>query len=221
MLTRPSRCQFTVLSWSGWTPYVPEYFCTWVPIHWFRDINDVILWHDSRHSCVSVHWGASERWWSVKTLHNRIDKTLINLLPAAMSSHSWMREEEGRIDTALILYELFSNGPRVEQAVWMTSPSLIQNPYSFCYVTGIDTEQRSETVCGIADSYRRTFSKEPIKAQQSLYVHSQILRSAHTVYLCVLCGSENKQRLFLYTAFSRSRDSSVGTVTGLQTVSWQ
>jgi hypothetical protein len=26
---------------------------------------------------------------------------------------------------------------------------------------------------------------------------SQILRSAHTVYLCVLCGSENKQRLFL------------------------
>ena len=27
-----------------------------------------------------------------------------------------------------------------------------------------------------------------------------ILRSAHTVYLCVLCGSENKQRLFPYTA---------------------
>jgi len=28
---------------------------------------------------------------------------------------------------------------------------------------------------------------------------SAILRSAHTVYLCVLCGSENKQRLFPYT----------------------
>jgi hypothetical protein len=27
-----------------------------------------------------------------------------------------------------------------------------------------------------------------------------ILRSAHTVYLCVLCGSENKQPLFPYTA---------------------
>jgi len=27
-----------------------------------------------------------------------------------------------------------------------------------------------------------------------------ILRSAHTVYLCVLCGSQNKQRLFPYTA---------------------
>jgi len=31
----------------------------------------------------------------------------------------------------------------------------------------------------------------------SLYI---ILRSAHTVHLCVLCGSENKQRLFPYTA---------------------
>ena len=33
----------------------------------------------------------------------------------------------------------------------------------------------------------------------SLYT---ILRSAHTVYLCVLCGSENKQRLFPYTALT-------------------
>jgi hypothetical protein len=33
----------------------------------------------------------------------------------------------------------------------------------------------------------------------SLYI---ILRSAHTVYLCVLCGSENKQRLFHCTALT-------------------
>ena len=33
----------------------------------------------------------------------------------------------------------------------------------------------------------------------SLYI---ILRSAHTVYVCVLCGSENKQRLFTYTALT-------------------
>ena len=45
-------------------------------------------------------------------------------------------------------------------------------------------------------------------AQWSLYYmyhpveHSTILRSAHTVYLCVLCGSENKQRLFPYTALT-------------------
>jgi len=31
---------------------------------------------------------------------------------------------------------------------------------------------------------------------------SQILRSAHTVYLCILCGSQNKQRLFPYTALT-------------------
>ena len=29
-----------------------------------------------------------------------------------------------------------------------------------------------------------------------------ILRSTHTVYLCVLCGSQNKQRLFPYTALT-------------------
>jgi hypothetical protein len=27
-------------------------------------------------------------------------------------------------------------------------------------------------------------------------------RSAHTVYLCILCGSQNKQRLFRYTALT-------------------
>ena len=28
----------------------------------------------------------------------------------------------------------------------------------------------------------------------------KILRSAHTVYLCVLCGSEDKWRLFTYNS---------------------
>ena len=32
--------------------------------------------------------------------------------------------------------------------------------------------------------------------------HSTVLRPAHTVYLCVLCGSQNKQRLFHYTALT-------------------
>jgi len=32
--------------------------------------------------------------------------------------------------------------------------------------------------------------------------NTQILRSAHTVYLRVLCGSQNKQRLFPYTALT-------------------
>jgi hypothetical protein len=32
--------------------------------------------------------------------------------------------------------------------------------------------------------------------------HPQILRSAHTVYLCVLYGSQNKQQLLPYTALT-------------------
>ena len=31
---------------------------------------------------------------------------------------------------------------------------------------------------------------------------SAVLRSARTVYLCVLCGSENRKRLFPYTALT-------------------
>ena len=47
---------------------------------------------------------------------------------------------------------------------------------------------------------------QPSKSQWSLYVppvqYSQNLRSAHTVYLCVLCGSENKERSFPYTTLT-------------------
>jgi len=32
--------------------------------------------------------------------------------------------------------------------------------------------------------------------------HPKILRFAHTVYLFVFCGSQNKQRLFPYTALT-------------------
>ena len=51
-----------------------------------------------------------------------------------------------------------------------------------------------------------TEQTSPFKAQWLLYVqpvqHSQTLRSAHTVYLCVLCGSAKRQRLFPYTALT-------------------
>jgi hypothetical protein len=32
--------------------------------------------------------------------------------------------------------------------------------------------------------------------------HAPILLSAHTVYLCILCGSENKEPLFPYTTLT-------------------
>jgi len=47
---------------------------------------------------------------------------------------------------------------------------------------------------------------QPSTAQWSLYVppveHSAIPRSARTMYLCVLCGSQKKQRLFPYTTLT-------------------
>ena len=52
--------------------------------------------------------------------------------------------------------------------------------------------------------YRLNFY--PLKPSGHYMYHQfkiqQLLRSAHTVYLCVLCGSQNKQRLFPYTALT-------------------
>ena len=48
----------------------------------------------------------------------------------------------------------------------------------------------------------RGFCSEPFVASSGYGRHSAIPRSARTVYLYVLCGSENKQRLFPYTALT-------------------
>ena len=44
-----------------------------------------------------------------------------------------------------------------------------------------------------------TFSSLRLTLCASMLEHSTIPRSAHTVYLYVFCGSQNKQRLFPYT----------------------
>jgi len=50
------------------------------------------------------------------------------------------------------------------------------------------------------------FYLEKLQEQWLLYVPRgltfTILRSAHTLYLCILCGSQNKQRLFPYTTLT-------------------
>ena len=50
----------------------------------------------------------------------------------------------------------------------------------------------------------RSFNhSSPVVTVITTIVQNQtILRSAHTVYLCVLCGSQNKQRLFPYTTLT-------------------
>jgi hypothetical protein len=49
---------------------------------------------------------------------------------------------------------------------------------------------------------RRTDMTESIVALPNVAKALKIPRSAHTVCLCVLCGSQNKQRLFPYTALA-------------------
>jgi hypothetical protein len=48
--------------------------------------------------------------------------------------------------------------------------------------------------------------REPLLTFEALWslgtLSDKILRSTHTVYLCILSGSENKQRLFPYTALT-------------------
>jgi hypothetical protein len=55
----------------------------------------------------------------------------------------------------------------------------------------------------VCTDMRKDDNAWPSTAQLLIYIHSAILRSAHTVYLCVLCGSENKQRLFPNPALNR------------------
>ena len=69
--------------------------------------------------------------------------------------------------------------------VWISEQTAIISLYSINWLVCTSITETECVYCAV-----RT---------ESLYT---ILRSAHTVYLCVLCGSENKQRLFLYTALT-------------------
>ena len=48
----------------------------------------------------------------------------------------------------------------------------------------------------------QTVSSPLVTIRTATFNIHKFLRSAHTVYLVVLCGSENKQRLFPYTALT-------------------
>ena len=68
-------------------------------------------------------------------------------------------------------------------SVWISEQTAIISLYSINWL--VFTTEKERVYCAVRTG--------------SLYI---ILRSAHTVYLCVLCGSENKQRLFPYTALT-------------------
>jgi hypothetical protein len=59
----------------------------------------------------------------------------------------------------------------------------------------------------VCDLFMSSYRRYPVSAQWLLYVPPgfnvhKIVRSAHAVYLCVLYGSQNKQRLLYYTALT-------------------
>jgi ribosomal protein L44E len=49
---------------------------------------------------------------------------------------------------------------------------------------------------------RQTHDETNSRFYEVLRTRPKVTRSAHIVYLCVLCGSQNKQRLFPYTALT-------------------
>ena len=102
--------------------------------------------------------------------------------------------QDGRPDMAklIVAFRNFENAPNNStfcphsvfmRSVWIWEQTAIISLYSINWLVFI-----TETGC-VYCAVRNG----------SLYI---ILRSAHTAYLCVLCGSENKQRLFPQTALS-------------------
>jgi hypothetical protein len=53
-----------------------------------------------------------------------------------------------------------------------------------------------------------SFKVQWLKEMHAPSLTFTILRSAHTVYWCALCGSQNKQQLFPYTALTLSDPTS-------------
>jgi len=81
---------------------------------------------------------------------------------------------------------------------WIWKQTVIISPYCINWLVFI-TE--TECVCCVVRTGPLDII-ETIGYYTYHQVYSPILRSAHTVYLCVLCGSENKQRSFPYTALT-------------------
>jgi len=73
-------------------------------------------------------------------------------------------------------------------------------PY-LCVLCGSQNKQQFFSLCSINWLVCITETECVYCAVRTGFLYI-ILRSAHTVYLCVLCGSENKQRLFPYTALT-------------------
>jgi hypothetical protein len=138
-----------------------------------------------RHKCLSytdVYYYAVTRWWSVSLSLSlsRWVKPWMKLWRNERTAESlrgwsvhWLRSITTQAHT-------LSRGSEAHNMTWEDN---------------IKTEKFTVVVM-----------LNPLKAAGYFMYHQAyrqtILRSAHRVYLCVLCGSQNKQRLFPYTALT-------------------
>ena len=90
-----------------------------------------------------------------------------------------------------------ANGPRNKRTHRRT---VLRRLSKIPYIVAVASAMRHP------ENSRRPDANKSFKPQLLLYMPPgltfTILHSAHTVYLCVLCGYENKQRLFPYTALA-------------------
>ena len=130
--------------------------------------------------------------------------TMIDINLAVQEENVFIHEER------YVLRTLYDKGPRVPfKAQWLlyVPPSLTFSNSTFCphsvFMCFVWIWEQTAIISLYSINWLVFITETECVycavRTGSLYI---ILRSAHTVNLCVLCGSENKQRLFPYTALT-------------------
>ena len=87
----------------------------------------------------------------------------------------------------------------------MTWPTVLRVEINRAF-GGVSKKQKAGDIKNVTDRTRIRWSRNNSKPSGHYmyrqFKHSTILRSAHTVDVCGLCGSQNKLRLFPYTALT-------------------
>ena len=76
----------------------------------------------------------------------------------------------------------------------------------FCVLCGSQNKQPLFPYTALTDWFYNRDAVCLLRGTDWVFIYNsglnKIPRSAHTVYFCVLCGSQNKQQLFPYTALN-------------------
>jgi hypothetical protein len=88
--------------------------------------------------------------------------------------------------------------PGLLQPYVMSSYGMTKALYSYLLPTSVLIHKSLPTSFSLVNG--RSWTHQTLCATR--FSITKIIRFAHVVYLCVLCGSQNKQRLFPYTALT-------------------